>query len=53
MTTSTSRPVRTRARPMAPEERREHLIDVKVSGKNGLGEHATSTVTLALPKGGK
>lgn len=35
------------------EENGEHLVDVQVIGKNGLGDHATSTVTLALPKGAK
>lgn len=31
------------------EEGADHLVDIEVAGKNGLGYHVTGTVTVALP----
>lgn len=31
------------------EEGGDHLVDIDVAGKNGLGFHVTGTVTVALP----
>lgn len=31
------------------EEGADHLVDIEVAGKNGLGFHVTGTVTVALP----
>ena len=34
---------------VATPEGGEGLVDVEVKGKNGLGEHVTGTVRIALP----